>query len=141
MVFKAVLKIWIEQTFPPDNRQRQQRYQVPEYCIGLVSAAGRVWRGVTLCSSNTVAGTKCPAPVRKHEMKSKFANDSFASHGQDECAELQNCRGRIRTERSEVHSYTGGLELRMTDTETLFKHWKLHVSCLRWKIRFYRHDI
>ena len=100
---------------------------MPEHCIGLVSAAGRVWRletrhrGVTLCSSNTVAGTKCPAPVRKHEMKSKFANDSFASHGHDECAELQNCRGRIRTERSEVHSYTGGLELRMT--ETLFKHW------------------
>ena len=47
---------------------------------------------------------------------------------------VQNCRGRIRTERSEVHSYTGGLELRMTETETLFKQWNFIMFTMENKV-------
>ena len=47
---------------------------------------------------------------------------------------VQICRGRIRTERKEVHSYTGGLELRMTETETLFKHWNFIMFTMENKI-------
>ena len=47
---------------------------------------------------------------------------------------VQNCRGRIRTERSEVHSYTGGLVLRMTETETLFKQWNFIMFTMENKI-------
>ena len=47
---------------------------------------------------------------------------------------VQICRGRIRTERKEVHSYTGGLEIRMTETETLFKHWNFIMFTMENKI-------
>ena len=47
---------------------------------------------------------------------------------------VQNCR--IRTERSEVHSYTGGLELRMTETlrQFEFMYWNFIMLTMENKI-------